>query len=50
MIARNLTRIVLSSGVALGALATPALAQDAPDITNSAQGSASESGAIVVTG
>lgn len=48
MIARNLTRIVLSSGVALGALATPALAQDAPDIT--AQNSASESGAIVVTG
>jgi len=48
MIARDLTRIVLSSGVALGALATPALAQDAPDIT--AQNSASESGAIVVTG
>ncbi|MEA3264251.1 MAG: TonB-dependent receptor [Pseudomonadota bacterium] len=50
MIARNLTRIVLSSGVALGALATPALAQDAPDITGNAQDSASESGAIVVTG
>lgn len=50
MIARNLTRIVLASGVALGALANPALAQDAPDITNNAQDSASESGAIVVTG
>jgi iron complex outermembrane receptor protein len=50
MIARNLTRIVLASGVALGALATPALAQDAPDITNNAQNSSSESGAIVVTG
>ncbi len=50
MIARNLTRIVLSSGVALGALATPALAQDAPDITNRNAQASEEGGAIVVTG
>ena len=51
MIARSFTRLVLSSTVALGALAAPALAQDAPDITNrNGQEAASESGAIIVTG
>lgn len=51
MIARNMVRIVLSSGVSLGALAGPALAQDqAPDITSRNAQQAEEGGAIVVTG
>lgn len=51
MLVRNLTRLVLSSTVALGALAAPAFAQEAPDITNrNAQAGSSEGGAIVVTG
>ena len=51
MIARSFTRIVLSCGVALGALASPALAQETPDVTNNnAQGTSSEGGAIIVTG
>ncbi len=51
MIARNFTRLVLTSSVALGALAVPAFAQEAPDITNrNAQEASSEGGAIIVTG
>lgn len=51
MIARNMVRIVLASGVALGALASPALAQDqAPDIINRNAPQSEEGGAIVVTG
>lgn len=51
MIARNFTRLVLTSSVALGALAAPAFAQETPDITNrNAQEASSEGGAIIVTG
>jgi len=49
MIARSVSRLVLSSSVAMVALAAPALAQQAPDITS--PNSASEADkAIIVTG
>lgn len=48
MISRSISRIVLASTVSLGALASPALAQDA-DITNR-NAAAEEGTAIVVTG
>jgi len=51
MIARKLNRLVLAGGVALGALASPVLAQEVPDITNrNAQEASGEGGAIIVTG
>ncbi len=51
MIAGKFTRLVLTSTVALGALAVPAFAQETPDITNrNAQEASGEGGAIVVTG
>lgn len=50
MIARSFVRIALASGVALGALASPALAQDAPDITSRNAASSDEGKPIIVTG
>jgi iron complex outermembrane receptor protein len=49
MISRSISRIVLASGAAIGALASPALAQSAPDIT-SPNTASEESSAIIVTG
>jgi iron complex outermembrane receptor protein len=46
----SLARIVLVCGVSLGALSTPALAQDAPDIRSADNASSDNDRAIIVTG
>jgi len=50
MISNGFARIVLACGVSLGALATPALAQDASGISSANESSNEQDRAIIVTG
>ncbi|HNJ48842.1 MAG TPA: TonB-dependent receptor plug domain-containing protein, partial [Novosphingobium sp.] len=50
MISNGLARIVLACGVSLGALATPAFAQDASGISSANESSNEQDRAIIVTG
>ncbi|WP_374529619.1 TonB-dependent receptor, partial [Novosphingobium sp.] len=50
MNSRGIARFVLACGVSFGAMVTPALAQDAPDITSPNKPGAESDSAIIVTG